>query len=212
MIINITKILLSGTRTGESSSLATWKSAKSAENLLSPDDTALAASNQSLFAQPANVREHRSRLNAMLRRRDGVLVHNTCDWRMWEKQAGKYFRRQGFDVVGSIRNASGHGIDMVLRNRTTKEIFVAEIKARSRRWGGLSLHQKRGAVANAQRILGELQGQSGNWAPHNVLPGSQQAARVLRAALDPNNPDVVFGGGYVLRINELMRGLRRTQW
>ncbi len=143
---------------------------------------------------------------------DGVLVHNTCDWRMWEKQAGKYFRRQGYDVVGSIRNASGNGIDMVLRNRTTKEIFVAEIKARSRRWGGLSPLQKRGAVANAQRILGELQSQSGNWAPHNVLPGSQQAADVLRDALNPRNKNVVFGGGFVLRVNELMRALRVTPW
>jgi len=143
---------------------------------------------------------------------DGVLVHNTCDWRMWEKQAGKYFRRQGFDVVGSIRNASGNGIDMVLRNRMTKEIFVAEIKARSRRWGGLSPHQRRGAVANAQRILGELQSQSGNWAPHNVLPGSQHAADVLREALNPRNKNVVFGGGFVLRVNELMRALRVTPW
>jgi hypothetical protein len=143
---------------------------------------------------------------------DGVLVHNTCDWRMWEKQAGKYFRRQGFDVVGSIRNASGHGIDMVLRNRKTGHIFVAEIKARTRRWGGLSAHQSQGAAANARRILTDLQNGKGSWAPHNVLPGSQHAADVLEAALDPYNANVIFGGGYVLRINELMRGIRKTTW
>ena len=137
---------------------------------------------------------------------DGVLVHNTCDWRMWEKQAGKYFRRKGFDVVGSIRNASGHGIDMVLRNRTTGEIFIAEVKARTRGWGGLSNLQRKGAEANARRILDALG--TGHWAPHNQLPGSGTVADVLQHAIDNKN----FGGGFLVQINEGLRGLRELPW
>jgi Holliday junction resolvase-like predicted endonuclease len=137
---------------------------------------------------------------------DGVLVHNTCDWRMWEKQAGKYFRRKGFDVVGSIRNASGHGIDMVLRNRKTGQIFIAEVKSRTRGWGGLSNLQRKGAEANARRILDALG--NGHWAPHNQLPGSGTVADVLRDAISDKN----FGGGFFVRINEGLRGLREIPW
>ena len=139
---------------------------------------------------------------------DGVLVHNTCDWRMWEKQAGKYFRRKGFDVVGSIRNASGHGIDMVLRNRKTGQIFIAEVKARTSSWGGLSKLQRGGSQANARRILDSIRNKVPHWAPHNQLSGSSVAEKVLRDAMTNDN----FGGGFILRINEGLRGIRETPW
>ena len=143
---------------------------------------------------------------------DGVLVHNTCDWRMWEKQAGKYFKRKGFDVVGSIRNASGHGIDMVLRNRKTGQIFIAEVKARTRSWGALSTLQRQGFAANARRILKELfdarQSGRGHWAPHNLSPGTTVVESVLREAITNKN----LGGGFIVRINEGLRGISETPW
>ncbi|MCX7399482.1 MAG: hypothetical protein NT138_17590 [Planctomycetales bacterium] len=143
---------------------------------------------------------------------DGVLVHNTCDWRMWEKQAGKHFKRKGFDVVGSIRNASGHGIDMVLRNRKTGQIFIAEVKARTRSWGALSKLQRQGSAANAGRILKELfdarQSGRGHWAPHNLSPGTTVVESVLREAITDGN----FGGGFIVRINEGLRGISETPW
>jgi hypothetical protein len=177
------------------------------ENLLLADDTARRV--ESITLRPTRETVYNIEVDGehvFYVSEDGVLVHNTCDWRMWEKQAGRYFKRKGFDVVGSIRNASGHGIDMVLRNRKTGQIFIAEVKARTRGWGGLSKLQRGGPQANVDRILKELG--KGHWAPRNQLPGTGAVAEVLRDAIRDKN----FGGGFFVQINEGLRGLRELPW
>ncbi|HHH28655.1 MAG TPA: hypothetical protein ENK57_09980, partial [Polyangiaceae bacterium] len=58
-----------------------------------------------------------------------------------ERYARRYLKSLGYKILGSIENTSGHGIDLVVRDRTGKLVFI-EVKANTSR---LSKAQAKGA-------------------------------------------------------------------
>ncbi len=63
-----------------------------------------------------------------------------------EKQAKKDLEKEGYEVLGSMENNSGHGVDVVVRNPEGK-IEVVEVKANG---SPLNPDQKKGATSFAQ--------------------------------------------------------------
>ncbi|MCA9621836.1 MAG: YraN family protein, partial [Myxococcales bacterium] len=52
-----------------------------------------------------------------------------------ERYARRYLKSLGYKILGSIENTSGHGIDLVVRDRSGKLVFV-EVKANTSRLSG----------------------------------------------------------------------------
>ncbi len=91
--------------------------------------------------------------------------------------------REGHTDIIAIKNNSGHGIDLVSRNRAG-ELEFSEIKTSA-------VGQARGQRGNPEEFIPErlqrAMDQEGHWAARNTLPGLDEAARNLRSEIvDPD--------------------------
>ncbi|MBL8856562.1 MAG: hypothetical protein JNK57_21545 [Planctomycetaceae bacterium] len=137
---------------------------------------------------------------------NGVLAHNACNGKMWERQIGKQLKKAGYEVLGRLQNRSGHGIDLVLRRGD--QIFVAEVKSQTNGWARLSKLQSKSSLANTRRIIGNIKGPTGHWRPKILMSGTSNVAMVVKDALQTGR----FGGGVFIQVNEGAGLIRFNIW
>lgn len=103
-----------------------------------------------------------------------VLVHNKSRklGAIGEALARRYYKSRGYEILGSIQNKSGHGLDLVLRNRAGNLVF-AEIKTTAGRYApAMSKAQRKGGDWFVQNRLGRAVAGKGHWSHVRGAPGS----------------------------------------
>ncbi|MDZ7615950.1 MAG: polymorphic toxin-type HINT domain-containing protein, partial [Patescibacteria group bacterium] len=138
----------------------------------------------------------------------GILVHNQCiSPNQWESIAGRALKKEGYSVLGSIKNASGHGVDLLLRN-AAGDLVVAEVKSSARRWRGLSRLQKaKGAATYLGDAVNNAVGRQGLWTLQNLRGGSAALAAQIQAELKGASVT-----GILIQINEHAKRIRIRNW
>jgi RHS repeat-associated protein len=120
-----------------------------------------------------------------------------CVGALGEALTKRALTKAGFQVLPDIKNASGHGIDIVARGPNGALHFF-EVKAtRGLRFPRLSAAQAKGAQSFVTSRLKQAVGGLGHWAPANVAPGT-----AARAAQYLNEIGAAGGtvSGYVVKL------------
>jgi Holliday junction resolvase-like predicted endonuclease len=110
-----------------------------------------------------------------------------------ERLARRYLEGQGYDVLGSIQNRSGHGIDLVARDQNGNLMFFEVKTGAGDRAPGLSEAQAKGADSFVRSRLASAAAGKGAWgAVHD--PNAQASALALQAELgsSPAQGEVLF--------------------
>jgi RHS repeat-associated protein len=128
--------------------------------------------------------------------------------RQGERIARKYLRKLGFDILGSIQNKSGHGIDLVARDRAGNLWFFEVKTTEGTVVPRLSPAQAHGASFFVPSRLGRAQGGTGHWANvHDPATAARATSHISEIAGS--------GGtvrGEVIEVNIGNRQITRRPW
>lgn len=105
--------------------------------------------------------------------------------------------KAGHTDIVSIKNASGHGIDVVSRNRAG-DLEFHEVKTSAQ---GLAKGPQGDPAEFVASRLRRAIDQRGHWAEHNTMPGLDEAARKLRGELVDENGQIVQVNAKWIQIN-----------
>ncbi|TWG94948.1 LysM domain-containing protein [Mesorhizobium sp. J18] len=105
-----------------------------------------------------------------------------------ENHAIETFKQRGYTTILTVKNPSGHGVDLFMYNPTTKQYVVAEIKANSSQ---LSPDQRLGPTYALDRMTRAAEGQ-GSWS--SASPADKLRAEVALREMLPGEarPDIHY--------------------
>jgi RHS repeat-associated protein len=126
--------------------------------------------------------------------------------RRGERIAREYLKKQGYEVLGSIQNKSGHGIDLVTRN-TKGELVFFEIKSTLGNVApSLSQAQRLGAQSFVWSRLQRAVGWNATFDPNT----NRKAADLIREIIGNGGPSTIQG--HVIKIIEGKRSIVTASW
>ncbi|MBI4955278.1 MAG: RHS repeat protein [Myxococcales bacterium] len=128
---------------------------------------------------------------------------NTALGDQGEALAKQHLSDQGYRIVGSMQNKSGHGVDIVIQDKGTGEVKVVEVKVNGSQ---MSPDQKKGADWYARDRLRRAERGEGQWA--SAGGRAKRVAAELRAYLKSIGRKALRG--YVLRIEVDKHGRARV--
>jgi Holliday junction resolvase-like predicted endonuclease len=135
-------------------------------------------------------------------------AHNLCSPRMitgasGEQLARRWLRANGYRVMGSIKNPSGHGIDIVARDSNNRLVFFEVKTSNGLTAPALSYDQSLGAEYFVKTRLQRAAAGTGAWAAEDART-QQYAERLIEEVGRTGGWSSISGG--VFRITNLSTG------
>jgi RHS repeat-associated protein len=128
-----------------------------------------------------------------------------------ERVAMKWLGEQGYEVLGSLKNNSGHGLDIVAKKDGV--LYIIDAKTSRTNNGGLSQDQRKlGPVGYAEKQVGLAQDAKGRWREGSTPNGTRDFADTLAPLIEQHKAAGTIQG-FRVKIEHSGRGdIRQLPW